>query len=88
MQNILMSDAPYAEWLADALATIAKMGVEKIAIVGIAPDGQSVFTGYTNMTMGDKTVAATHIQADAIMDVVCNNGQSIRQAWEDEDNEV
>lgn len=65
-----------------------KMGAEKIAIVGIAPDGQSVFTGYTNMTMGDKAVAATHIQADAMLDVVCNNGQSIRQAWEDEDNEV
>lgn len=88
MQNILMSDAPYAEWLADALATIAEMGAKKIAIVGIAPDGQSVFTGYTNMTMGDKAVAATHIQADAMLDVVCNNGQSIRQAWEDEDNEV
>ena len=88
MQNILMSDAPYAEWLADALATIAKMGAEKIAIVGIAPDGLSVFTGYTNMTMGDKAVAATHIQADAMLDVVCNNGQSIRQAWEDEDDEV
>ena len=88
MQNILMSDAPYAEWLADALATIAKMGAEKIAIVGIAPDGLSAFTGYTNMTMGDKAVAATHIQADAMLDVVCNNGQSIRQAWEDEDNEV
>ena len=35
----------------------------------------------------DKALMATNIQADATMDAICANGQMIRQAWDDADEE-
>lgn len=46
-----------------------------------------MFTGYFNMKMMDKAVAATNIQADAMMDAVCANGRHIQEAWESTEDE-
>ena len=35
------------------------------------------------MSIMDKALVATNIQADATMDAICANGPLIQQAWED-----
>ena len=77
MASYLISDAPYAAWLSDVLATLEEHKVTKIAVAAPLP------TGYFSMSTMDKALAATNIQADATLDAICANGQRIQQAWED-----
>lgn len=81
MASCLISDAPYAAWLSDVLATLEEHKVTKIAVAAPLPGGE-VFTGYFDMGIMDKALMATNIQADATMDVVCANGLRIQQAWD------
>ena len=83
MESCLISDAPYASWLSDVLATLEEHKISKVAVAAPLPTGE-VFTGYFGMGTMDKALIATNIQADATMDVVCANGQRIQQAWEDD----
>ena len=83
MASCLISDAPYAAWLSDVLATLEEHKVTKIAVAAPLPGGE-VFTGYFDMGTLDKALMATNIQADAALDVVCANGQRIQQAWQDD----
>ena len=89
MASYLISDAPYASWLSNVLATLEEHNVSQIAVAAPLPTGE-VFTGYFGMDTMNKALIATNIQADATMDVSCANGQRIQQAWEDsaEDSEV
>jgi len=82
MASCLISDAPYAAWLSDVLATLEEHKVTKIAVAAPLPGGE-VFTGYFDMGTMDKALVATNIQADATMDAICANGQLIQRAWED-----
>ena len=82
MASILMSDAPYAAWLSDVLATLEECKIEKIAVAAPPPNGE-VFTGYFRLDTMDKALLAANMQADAVLDAVCHNGQRIQQAWED-----
>lgn len=86
MASYLISDAPYAAWLSDVLATLEEHKVTKIAVAAPLPGGE-VFTGYFDMSTMDKALMATNIQANATMDAICANGQMIRQAWDDADEE-
>ena len=87
MASCLISDAPYASWLSEVLATLEEHKISKIAVAAPLPTGE-VFTGYFDMDTMDKALIAPNNQADATMDVVCANGQRIQQAWEDnEDSE-
>lgn len=89
MASYLISDAPYASWLSNVLATLEEHNVSQIAVAAPLPTGE-VFTGYFGTDTMNKALIATNIQADATMDVICANGQRIQQAWEDsaEDSEV
>ena len=82
MASYLISDAPYASWLSDVLATLEEHKVTKIAVAAPLPTGE-VFTGYFGMDTMDKALMATNIQADATLDAICANGKRIQQAWED-----
>ena len=86
MASCLISDAPYAAWLSDVLATLEEHKVTKIAVAAPLPGGE-VFTGYFDMDTMDKALMATNMQADATMAAICANGQLIRQAWDAEDDE-
>lgn len=81
MASCLISDAPYAAWLSDVLATLEEHNVTKIAVAAPLPGGE-VFTGYFDMGTMDKALMATNIQADATMAAICANGPLIQQAWE------
>lgn len=82
MASYLISDAPYAAWISDVLATLEKHKITKIAVAAPLPTGE-VFTGYFGMDTMDKAMIATNIQADATMDAICANGPLSQQAWED-----
>lgn len=81
-----MSDAKYAPWLMDALKLIEEEKVEKIAVVGITAKGE-VMTGYYNMEMSDKALVSAHMQADAVLDSVCSNGELIQRRWAEQEEE-
>ena len=81
MASCLISDAPYEAWLSDVLATLEEHKVTKIAVAAPLPGGE-VFTGYFDMSIMDKALVATNIQADATMAAICANGPLIQQAWE------
>lgn len=83
MASCLISDAPYAAWLSDVLATLEEHKVTKVAVAAPLPGGE-VFTGYFDMGIMDKALMATNIQADATMDAICANGPLIQQAWQDD----
>lgn len=83
--NCLMSDAPYAPWLMDALKLIEEEGVEKLMVAGITAKGE-IMTGYYHMEMSDKATVAAHVQADAVLDSVCANGNLIQSRWAEEDD--
>ena len=69
MASYLISDAPYASWLSEVLATLEEHKISQLAIAAPLPTGE-VFTGYFGMDTMDKALIATNIQADATMDVV------------------
>lgn len=86
MASYLISDAAYAPWLSEVLATLEEHKIDRITLAAPLANGE-VFTGYYNMNTQDKALLASNIQADAVLDAVCHNGQRIRQAWEDDEDE-
>lgn len=86
MASCLMSDATYAPWLSDILASLEELKIDRICVAAPLPGGE-VFTGYYHMDMMDKAVVATNIQADATLDAVCANGRRIQEAWEADNEE-
>lgn len=82
MASCLISDAPYASWLSDVLATLEEHKITKIAVAAPLPTGE-VLTGYFGMDTMDMAMIATNVQADATLDAICSNGKRIQQAWED-----
>ena len=88
MASVLMPDAPYASWLSGVLTTLEEHKIDRIAVAAPLPNGE-VFTGYFRLDTMDKALLAANMQADAVLDAVCHNGQRIQQAWSDDiDEEV
>lgn len=86
MAALFLSDEAWADWMAETLAHLSQDQAKNIAVAALLPDDQAV-TGYFNMSAADKAVIATHIQADAMLDVVKANGDTIQQAWEEKAEE-
>ena len=63
MASYLISDAPYAPWLSEVLATLEEHKIDRITVAAPLADGE-VFTGYYNMNTQDKALLASNIQAD------------------------
>ena len=87
MASVLMSDAPYASWLSDVLATLEEHKIDRIAGCA-ALYRMARYSLWATSAWMDKALLAANMQADAVLDAVCHNGQRIQQAWEnDEDGE-
>lgn len=81
--SIVISDQPYADWLAESLGYLESRNIQKLALVGIDEDHHEVVTGYFDCTFADKAVIASNVQADALFDTVLANADRIvRQAEE------
>ena len=67
----------------------AEISVEGASTVAAPLPNGEVFTGYFRLDTMDKALLAANMQADAVLDAVCHNGQRIQQAWSDDiDEEV
>lgn len=44
-------------------------------------------TGYYHMEMSDKALVSAHMQADAVLDSVCSNGELIQRRWAEQEEE-
>ncbi len=81
--SIVISEKPYANWLAESLGTLESRNIRKLVLVGIDETNHEVVTGYFDCTVADKAVIASNIQADALFDTVLANADRIvRQAEE------
>ena len=86
MHSIIISDKPYASWLAESLANIDDINADAIAITAIDVKKHEVITGYYNCSMQDKAIIATNIQSDALYDsILANADQIIKRAEEIEE---
>lgn len=88
MRTIVISNKPYAKFLAEGLNELDQRNIENFAIVGIDKNSHEVLTGYWKCGVADKAIMATNIQADALYDtVIANANQIVRAAEEQNEDE-
>lgn len=85
--SIVISDQPYADWLAESLGYLESRNIQKLALVGINEQYHEVVTGYFDCTFADKAVIASNVQADALFDTVLANADRIVQQAEEMNEE-
>ena len=85
--NIIISDQPYANWLAESLGYLESHNIQKLALMGIDEVHHEVVTGYFDCTFAHKAVIAANVQADALFDTVLANADRIVQQAEDMDED-
>lgn len=66
----------WASWMEKNIEVLAQEGAQRIAVAAFTADGQ-VYTSYYMADLADKAMMATHIYADALLDVVLNNARLI-----------
>ena len=85
--SIIISDQPYADWLAESLGYLESRNIQKLALEGIDEEHHEVVTGYFDCTFADKAVIASNVQADALFDTVLANADRIVQQAEEMNEE-
>mgnify|MGYP005764207973 CR=1 FL=1 len=91
MKTILISEQPWAQWLADSLGELEARSVKSLALLGVDASTGEVVTGYFNCNMADKAAMAANVQADALFDSVLANADLIvqrAQEMDEEDEEI
>ena len=77
-------------WLEDCVKNLYERNKES-RIVSAAIITQSedrmVLTGYYNADAQDKAIFAHNLNADAMLDIVCNNADIVKQAIEEVDED-
>lgn len=85
--SIVISDQPYADWLAESLGYLESRNIQKLILAGIDETNHEVVTGYFKCTVSDKAGVAATIQADALFDTVLANADRIVQQAEEMNEE-
>lgn len=89
MALIVVSDEPLAgiqQFLAEALREVDVEGTTA-AVVVLMKGKKEIETGYWNMTMVDKQVAAGAIQADITDQIIRENFDQYMDKWNEEGEE-
>ena len=77
-------------WLEDCVKNLYERNKESrivsAAIVTLFED-RVVLTGYYNCDAQDKAIFAHNLNADAMLDIVCNNADIVKQAIEEADED-
>ena len=88
MDEMDVTQTPYAEFLETLVRGVVENRPEKIAVVGVMPDGE-VFTGaygsYGDCGPYDLMQMASHLIADAVLDIVKANAKDIVRAAEEQE---
>jgi len=79
-------DIPYAQWLEDALQVLMTHRVKSIGLVALIDDDE-ILTAYYHAGLAEKSLMATHINVDAMMDAVLANAKLIVATAEEDDGE-
>lgn len=87
MKTILISEQPWAQWLADGLGELEARNVKSLALLGIDASTGEIVTGYFNCNMADKAAMTANVQADALFDSVLANADLIVQRAQEMDEE-
>ena len=69
-------DIPYAQWLEDAIRVLTEHEVKSIGLVALI-DSDEILTAYYHAGLAEKSLMATHINVDAMMDAVLANAKLI-----------
>ena len=88
MKTILISEQPWAQWLADSLGELEARSVKSLALLGVDASTGEVVTGYFNCNMADKAAMAANVQADALFVSVLANADLIVQRAQEMDEEI
>lgn len=72
----------YYSWLDDSVHALIDSKPLSVGISAILPDG-NVLTAYYNADQQDKALMANNFFADAMLDVVINNIEIIKEALEE-----
>jgi len=75
-------EMPYAPWLEDTVRIMSEHKIKSVALAAILDDEGEILTAYYMAGMADKAVMATHINADALYDMVIANARGIVAAAE------
>lgn len=80
-----MDDLPneYLTWLEETAQEMLKHEPVSAGVVFVLPDG-NVMTAYYMADQTDKALMAHNIYADAVLDIVLNNAQLLREAMEED----
>lgn len=81
-----LNDVPFASWLEDSVWALIEQKATVIAIAAGVQNDQ-VLTMYYNCGMAEKALLATHINGDAMMDMVLANAGMILDAAEEEEED-
>lgn len=77
-----MTDIPFADVLEDAIKELTDGKAQNVAICGRLKDG-AMLTAFANTVAEDKAIIAWHILSTALMEVVLNNIDLIKEALDE-----
>lgn len=91
-EYILMTGQPlegWEEWLMKSLQEMCNHDITGLALVALTDKSEdsAALTAYYNMGAVDKQMAADHIQADVVADIVKMNLRQWLQEMEEQDDE-
>lgn len=94
MAKILLSDRPIEGWatfLSENIQILEEYRVRAVALVVLleepGEDGADVLTGYYGMSLQDKQIAASNIQADVTDSIIRANIQKYLEELEEEQDD-
>lgn len=77
-------DIELAAWAEDTLRFLIENQITTACFVMRLESGETA-TSYFRADAEDMAVMAHHIQSDAVLEIVKNNGDVIREAWEEDE---
>lgn len=80
-----VTKTPYAEFLETVVMGVVENQPEKIAVVGVMPDGEAFTGSYGDCGPYDLMQMASHIMADAMLYIAKANAKDIVRAAEEQE---
>lgn len=80
-----VTKTPYAEFMETVVKGVVENQPEKIAVVGVMPDGEAFTGSYGDCGPYDLMQMASHLMADAMLDIAKANAKDIVRAAEEQE---
>lgn len=80
-----VTKTPYADFLETVVMGVVENQPEKIAVVGVMPDGEAFTGSYGDCGPYDLMQMASHLMSDAMLDIAKANAKDIVRAAEEQE---